>query len=523
MVAISSVGTSSLNPAATSGTSVTGSPASSKASTAGNATNAADPVAIGQAGASPVYTLAQLSPTYAWERASSDAMSARLAGNVLTSKVGSRFAGLGAALLERFRTDGSDYSQSVIEVAPGAQANDVKDARFQATAANEVGLTLTLRSGATVTLTLGSDKDRLAVRVAVTGGTLTGADRNALAGLSDAFQTTIDALGEVPPRLDVGGLLDTDASVFASVNLHAKLDVGQNHTQTIDLVANDQQRAVSVKGPTGDIDVKVDMANAATLGSADQQASAIRHYLEQFDAAKSRGQGDPSLMAMFKDAFATLHGHRDDTGTKTGSNIASPSGIRLSAGDHGMMTGLGDFEASVSQATKASNPLRPEEVDAFSYEVSQRTEISGDTDANRSVHQTQEAKLDASFHRSLFGDTALMLTESRYSQNYTYEEIHDKASSDMELAYDDGDLVKASITQAADQSRRVRKYELGHLEGDTTSPASQSRTFDVVGMIQAAADNDAFHSIDKGLQRDDIMSRMHDSVLLRASTAQLAS
>lgn len=528
MVAIASSLSASLNQTG----AASAAPAGSRPAPASNAapTNRTGSVTLGQTGASPVYTLAQLSPSYAWQRASSDAISSHLAGNVLTTSLGSRFAGLGAAMLERFRTDASDYSQSVIAVGPNAAAgeasgtSDIGDSRFQAPATNEVGLTLNLRSGATVTVTLGSDRDRLAVRVAVTDGTLTAADREALAGLSSAFQTALDALGEVPPRLDLGNLLDTDPKVIASVNLHATIDAGQNKTQSIDFAADDRQRTVTVRGPAGDIDVKVDMANAATLGSAAQQASAIQHYLRQFDAAKSRGQADPALMAMFKDAFATLHGHRDGSGASGAGGIrAAGSNIQLSVADRGMMTGLGDFDASITQAAVASNPMRSDEVDTFAYQASQHTQIMGSSSDDRNVHQRQTSKLDASFHRSLFNDTPLMLSESRYSQNYIYEQIHDTASSDMRLAYADGALVEATVTQAADQSRRVQKYELGHLESDVTDPSSKSRTFDVLGMIQEAVRNDTMHRVDDDLQRDDILSRMHDSVLLRASAAQLAS
>ncbi|NYI00134.1 hypothetical protein [Cupriavidus plantarum] len=529
MVAISSVGTPALSSTAPYGRSGT-SPASAGpagASAGASASDGAEAVALGQGGGSPVYTRAQLAPTYAWERASSDAISGRLAGNVLASAMSGRFAGLGAALLTQLGGDGSDYSQSVIGVAPGAQVNAIHASRFQAPALNQVGLTLTMRSGATVTVTLGSDTDRLAVNVAVTGGTLGAKDRDAVAGLAGAFQTAIDALGETPPRLDLGGLLDTDADLFAAVNLHASIDVGQNQPQTIDFVASDQQRTVSVRGPSGDLDLNVDMRETSTLGTAAQQASAIRHYLQQFDAAKSRGQGDPALMAMFKDAFAALHSHRASSdgvfGKPSSNGIVPASRIALSGADQGMMTGLGDFQASISQTAVASNPMRRDEVDAFSYQVSQHTEISGKSELDRSVHQRQESRLDASFHRSLFGDTALMLTDSPYSQNYYYDQIHDTASSDMSLAYAKGALVQATLTQAADQSSRVQKYELGRLQSDITTPNAKSRTADVLGMIDDAIRNDTYHQIPDDRQRDDVLSSMHDRVLLHASTDQVGN
>lgn len=486
------------------------------AATLGQKTPAAGATAVtlGQPG-SATYTLAQLSPTPVWERVASDAVTSRMAGNMYAPNLANRFDGLGAALLDRLKVDGSDFSQAVMQLPAGKPVDGVKASAFHAQTDNNVALTVTTRSGATVTVTLGSDDDRLAVQIAVTNGKLSDTERVALGKLSGAFQASIDGLTAKPPHLDIGGLLAFDPKVLASVNLHASVDLGNNTRQTIDLAADDQQRSVTATGPTGTVKVDVSMADASMLGSTAQRADAVAKYLDQFDAARQRGQGDAALMDMFKDAFAALHSNieADDTPVH---------GIQLSKGDHGMMTGLADFSASIKQAAVKSNPMQSDEVDAFSYDVSQSTEVHGTSQMDRNIKQHQQSSLDASFHRSLFADTSLMLTDSKYSQNYYYEQIHDSASSDAEVGYQDGKLTTASITQSADQSRRVRKYELGRLEDDITDPASHTRSVDVLALVKAAEKSDeSYRPGDDSLQ-EKILGGMHDRVMLQPEAARLA-
>lgn len=500
--------------AATSASSTSGAawPQSQQSTAAGSTS-----VTLNQQSNDPTYTLAQLSPKSVWERVASDAVTSRMAGNIYAPNLANRFDGLGAALLSRFKLDGSDFSQAVMQLPAGTPADSVKASAFHAQTDNQVALTVTTRSGATVTVSLGNDDDRLAVQIAVTNGKLSDAERDALSNLSGAFQKAIDGLTAMPPRLDVGDLLAFDPKVLASLNLHASVDRGHNDIQTIDLVANDQQRTLTSKSLTGTVNVDVNVADTAMLGSATQQADAVHKYLEQFDAARSRGQGDAALMTMFKDAFAALH-----------SNINADEtpkirGIQLSTGDHGMMTGLADFSASITQTAVKSNPMRSDEVDAFSYQVSQDTKITGASALDRNIKQHQESKLDASFHRSLFADTSLMLDENRFSQNYFYEQIHDSASSNTEIGYQDGNLTKASITQSADQSRRVQKYELGRLESDTTDPVSNTHTTDVLALVKAAEQSDESYRPGDIKLQEKILSSMHDRVMLQPEAGRLAN
>jgi hypothetical protein len=112
MTVISSAGNQALNTLVTTTKSLTA--VSSAASQQQASTAQSTAVMIGQADTtSPVYTITK--PVLVWERSSSDLMSSKLASNFSHSGNAARFSGLGAALLERFTTDSSSYSQSVMK------------------------------------------------------------------------------------------------------------------------------------------------------------------------------------------------------------------------------------------------------------------------------------------------------------------------------------------------------------------------------------------------------------------------
>lgn len=456
-----------------------------------------------------------MGPTPVWQHAIGDPLSMRMAGNVSASRLSARFSGLGEALMNQIAGGGGSVSQSIIQLSADAPIDAVASSSFQAHSSNEIQLTITTRGGAKVGITLGSDADRLRVQASVTDGELSAGEREALGKLSAAFQKSVDALNEVPPRIDVSGLMQYDASHLASVRLQANVSPGANQTQTLDFQADDKARSLISTGPTGTVKLSVDNSSPTILGTQAQQAKAVSQYLKQFDDAKARGQGDATLIAMFKDAFSALHSHYN-------AASAQQSRLQFSAGDHGMLTGLADFSASISQAPIAINPLRPDEPDTFDYQVSQSTQLLGRSHADRGARQQQQSSLDASYHRALSADTPLSLDESPYSQNYYYDQIHDKASSESEFAYRKGNLMKATITQSVEQSRQTQKYVMGHLKEDSTAPTSKSRTIDVLAMVQAAEKQAGIGLRRNAEARDRVLAGMHDKALLVADAAGLA-
>jgi hypothetical protein len=487
---------------------------------------------------------ARLSQTYAadgtlspstpvWERDGADTLSGPMSVNFHSSTLAGRFNGLGAALLDRIATDGGDYSQSLMLRPPGSdggsdsasvsQSDRIRQSLLHTTADNQITLDIQTVGGATVRVSLSSQGGALGVQITTRDGTLSGAEREAVAGLADAFQDAIDGLASVPPRLALQGLAQFDSSLLTSVNLQASFKLADGSLQTLDFQADAQHRSVAYTGGAGTVNVEVDLSNPALIGSAEQQSRALAAYMRQFDQAQSRGQGDAELMTMFKDAFGALN-------SSYGANAApsaapSYNAVALTDTDHAMLSGLADFSASVQASDRPSpNPMRDDEKDTFSYQVSQQTNAQGRTAADRAIEQTQQSHLTASYHTALYPDTPLNLTGDKYSQNYYYTQIDDSASSVASIAYKDGALVKASVTQAIAQSTNVKKYVVGELQQDLNTPSSVSRTWELADLLHAARPKEDGSATDADWANwRNTLSAISDRVVLTADPTQLRS
>jgi hypothetical protein len=466
-------------------------------------------VSLGQAPASSdaqTYAMPGRTTT-AWSQRPDDAISSLMAGNITLPSLATRFNGLGAAMLKRFDTESGGFSQSVTQpatqAAQGASAIAPED--LYATADNQVKLSIKTASGATVELSLGSQGDGLGVQVTVSGGELNEAERKAMVHLSGAFQDAIDGLGAVPPKLAFGGFTDFDPKVLSSVDFTArtKADV-KGAIRSVEFHADARSRSLSATGPSGPVKVDVDLSQPALLGNATQQAQAMARYLRQVDAAGSRGRGDDALVSMFKDAFSQLNSNYGVTAPLAGR--AAPGVIALNAGDHSVLSGLADFNASMVQATDASNPMRPDEVDTFSYKLSQSTSATGRDPRDRTIRQDQQAQLVASFHRALSPQATLALTSSKESQFYEFVQIDDEAKASANITYQDGARTEASVTQSARQSTRVQRYLMGKLESDTTQPLEGTRVSDVRQLLATVEKADMSHDADDALRRDQALA-----------------
>lgn len=424
-----------------------------------------------------------------------------------------RFKGMGAAMLRQFDT--------------GA-AVPVTQAALPDTVDNKFTLGIVTRSGVKVDLTLASLDDGMAFEASASGE-LSDAERKALSSLAMGFQAAIDGMAMDDPQVRIGMLQGFDSTALQSVDFHAEVKQAAlpPATQTLDFHADGHQRKVSLDGPSGHADVAVDTGKLASLGTRSQQAKAINSYLKQFDQAAGRGHGDAKLMTMFKDAFSDMSRTAvRDTPRDTGLSL--PGQWQLADEDHAALTGLADFSASVTQAPAWSNPLRASEKDSFSYTVSQQTRIDGERRDDRTVSQTQQARLTAQFHAPLKRGGALQLDVTPQSQNYEYHRIDDTADANVELGYRDGHLVKAALQQSASQSERVQTYILGKLASDRTTPASQALVRDLMASLQPyqagsgkADDTDDTGDAREGRRQAALTSRS-DNMLLLASPAELA-
>ncbi|RSZ61057.1 hypothetical protein HF313_16705 [Massilia atriviolacea] len=454
-----------------------------------------------------------------WESAAQDGLSALMASNMASRSVAGRFDGLGAALLGQFRGDAANVSQSVQLAPAGAPSSPYGIAAampaMHGFGEDRMSLTIVTKTGVEVTLGLDNQEDGLALRMNASGE-LSEAERGALAGLAAAFQEAIDGMTQEPPSVRLEGLTQFNSAVLASVDLRAaiKQRTDPEGTQSLHFKADHAGRTVSLDGPSGSASVRVDTGNLSNLGSADQQARALANHLKQIDQAAGRGRADAGLMSMFKEAFSALNSNVGAVQARPGVAVAGK--WELAAEDHAVLSGLADFSASVSQASGAINPMRPTEMDSFAYDLSQSTSIGGRSQGERTVSQQQKSELNASFHTPSVPGTTLRLGYDRESQNYDYHQIKDAASSDVDLAYSDGHLVKATLNQSATQSARVMSYIMGDLVSDTVTPGQQSLQRDLLAVLAPyLSGQTGLNEQQKDDQRQQLWSSLGEQVLLK--------
>jgi hypothetical protein len=532
MSAISSV--SAIAPQVTTRVAANEAVINTTAATGVSAKSASDTVTLGEStrvADAQTYTaqgvIANADVPDAWEYTRQDKVSLNMSGNFASSGAGSRFQGLGATLLAQLAETGKNISQSVIRSTTGkalepAALTAAQNKLHSSAADNSISLTLKTASGKTVQLTLTSSDNGLAVQAQVSGGELTDDEQVALGKMADGFQSAIDGLTAKPPQLKLDALTQFDSSVFSSVDLSTRIKLDDKSVQTLELHADADGRSVRMSGASGDLDVSVDLKNSAILGDANQQAKALKSYVSQIEAARKRGDGDAQLLSMFQDAFTTLHSHYP--GTRAATAPQTVNSVELTDTDHGLLTGLGDFSASVTEKGKEGNPARPGELDSFAYKLSQSTQSKGRDQLNRSIVQDQQSSLVASFHKPLPGTNKLDLSQDPASQNYLYYQINDQASSKTSVGYEKGALVNASVAQSASQTTRISRYVMGHLESDTTTPVKSSKNQNFLHVLQQAMQQDKEAKQGRGTSwLKDTLASLQDKIMLQPDPSKLNS
>ncbi|WP_248796205.1 lactate dehydrogenase [Pseudomonas sp. MWU13-2105] len=471
--------------------------------------------------------LPDAAPTPVWERTPLDRVSFTMGGNLASKSNSARFAGLGAALLMQLADTKKDISQTVVQSTGLKPLNAAEVAAAQtrlhsSNADSTISLTIKTASGKTVTLSMANQDSGMAVQAQVEGGDLTDEESAALAKMANGFQTAIDGLTAETPQLKLDALTQFDSKVFSSVDLSTKLKLDDKNVQTLEFQSDGQQRSVRMSGPSGDLQMSVDLKNQAIVGNATQQAKAIQSYLKQIDAATARGNADRDLMSMFKDAFSTLNSNY--AATRTASTPATVDPLAPSALDRNLLTGLADFSASVTQIPQASNPMRPSERDTFAYNLSQTTRLKGRDPQNRSIEQDQRSDLNASYHRALYAGQKLKLTNHADSQNYLFYRVNDTASSQTNIGYEKGELTQASVSQSASQSTQISKYVMGHLIEQKTLPVSSSKTQSFLDVLERALHPDSTDKTPSGAARlKEILAGLQDKILLDSYPTKLNS
>jgi len=446
-----------------------------------------------------------------WENRTRSTAASMMAQNFNNQTGAARLKGLGGELLKQVAYDGEDFSQTVQQAPSGMQANtyDMLVSPTQASqhgmGDSQIALTVTTRSGVKVDLKLDASDNSIAID-AHSDGKLTESERKALGKLAEGFQKAIDGLSEDPPRIDVSGLTQFDHGALSSVDLKGQIKLNPKETQRIEFHADAAQRTLSFSGPAGSASIAVDLSQPASWGSKDQQAKALNKYLQQVDQAGMRGQGNGTMISMFKDAFK---GMNSDYGTP----VIPQRSIVLTDQDRAMTTGLADFKASFAQTEVASNPARITEKDTFAYELSQKTSITGHSQLDRGISQQQQSNLKAHYHAPVKADAQLALDLSLNSQNYKYITIDDSASSTTSIAYDKGALAKATLEMQAHQSTRVLKYTLGKLKDDQTTPSGKSVTRDLLSTLEP--ERDGLPALNDE-ERTQVLAKLNNDIFLQA-------
>lgn len=458
-----------------------------------NSRNASTAAPAEAPGSSAVVQLRQgpadnLVTTYTETGAVTDGISALMSRNVGTRGLAGPFTDVGAALLNRFRTDGASLSLWVPAAQTIGAPDGVTDTTSQAElrADNTVSLRIATASGVKVEVTLERGAQGMAVQIEVADGELNEDERKAIAGLSGAFQDALDGLAEDPPRWSLARLANASSPLLSSVSLRETRQVDGAVVQTIDFEADSTQRTMTVSGLTGVVKVAVDLTKPVTLGSAEQQSAAVSKYLQQFDRAQRRGEGDEALTATFKDMFAAMHGSYGAAQVPAAASTGTTFRMPAADAHRSLLSGLADFSASIEQVRQASNPAQPKEMDGYSFQTSQSSTVSGQARWDLAVSQEQQSTLTASFHRALTPDMTLALTKDKESQNYRYYEIHDTTRSTTDLAYEDGLLKSASLSESRSQSTQVTMYIKGKRMDQSLTPVSDSHKRDLLSLVQAA-------------------------------------
>ena len=422
----------------------------------------------------------------AWASAPTDDTSALMQKSMQSNSsvfwnASSLLDGLGAQLLDRFSTTSSDFSQSVVSYLQDSSKSSgvARAASAQALAAqvapNRIGLTITTVSGkeVNVAIAFGGDgsaiSNSLSVEVQV-DGELTADEQKAIAQLSAGFQAALDGLSKVPPEVDLSGLVDYDASVLSGVDLSVReTPHSGSELKSLDFHVDAKSRSLSMESVSGKLAVSVDLSSAVIRGSAEQQAAALKDYLQQFDAANQRGHGDAKLIAQFKAAFAQLNSNYP----AAADELTVPL---FNAKDRSVLSGLADFTASMSgDFTDAAEGRVTTEEGHIEYRASQTTMISGrDKYSGLTVSQTQRSSLKSDYVKSRNGaplDTS--------TGNYDSFSIRDESSTTTSFSYVKDKLKSASIERLVKQLETYAKFVDYKVVEERQTPRNEATRQDI--------------------------------------------
>jgi len=425
-------------------------------------------------------------PRRVWAKAGDDGLSELMSRNSgkEAHTLSDRWRGLGGALLKQLADTGERYRQTLADVVPalpdagatdpaastadaeGAGSADPAAAAAAlqqqalsgvATNATTVSLKVQTRSGQTVELKIGVNSGEsggtrgLQVEVS-SSGPLSGAERDALARLSDGLDRALEGLGDGVPALDLSGLTGFDADgVLTGLDLridHPDASADRpGQLRSFSLQLGVEKKSLSLRTTSGEMALEVDAAATSRATSSapasGRRWSAIDQLLQQVDAAAERSHADAAMTKSFKDAFRQLQAppaHPDeprrvddarrpdaDEGRERLRDAASTLAVRpaanvvnggavdaldpstmapmsdgLRAQTQALQSGLADFQASFSADSQRTSRIGSvQEAGHADYRIGQTTsERPNAATGGRSITQTQTETLSASFQKS---------------------------------------------------------------------------------------------------------------------------
>ena len=425
-------------------------------------------------------------PRRVWAKAGDDGLSELMSRNSgkEAHTLSDRWRGLGGALLKQLADTGERYRQTLADVVPalpdagatdpaasaanaeGAGSADPAGAAAAlqqqalsgvATNATTVSLKVQTRSGQTVELKIGVNSGAsggtrgLQVEVS-SSGPLSGAERDALARLSDGLDRALEGLGDGVPALDLSGLTGFDADgVLTGLDLridHPDASADRpGQLRSFSLQLGVEKKSLSLRTTSGEMALEVDAAATSRATSSapasGRRWSAIDQLLQQVDAAAERSHADAAMTKSFKDAFRQLQAPpadpdetrraddarrpdadegrerlRDAASTlavRPAANVVNggavdaldpsamaPMSDGLRAQAQSLQSGLADFQASFSADSQRTSRIGSvQEAGHAEYRIGQTTsERPNAATGGRSITQTQTETLSASFQKS---------------------------------------------------------------------------------------------------------------------------
>lgn len=421
-------------------------------------------------------------PTKSWASAPGDAISALMQRNAAsgTGSLSAQWRGLGGALLTRLAQQGGDYRQTLVQHAGGVAASDaLASARDNAVA---VQLRIRTQSGATVELSIavnrGSNQVLSGLQVeARSTGTLTDADRKALATLADGFDKALAGLGRADAaQLDLGDMLAYDKGQFSSLELSLRSPAASDAVRSFSLQADARGTRLDMQGTAGELSLRLDGATPLAAARGEQRQDTIAQHLARFDAAAARGHIGAELVDQLRQAFAQLHGAAGDAAQPVaGTPRATQNQVAP------LLSGLADFELRIAGEFRKTNENGYlTEVSQASYAVAQQTSVQRTSPAGDiTVTQTRSAVLQAQILRA-FGEAEIDLKGG----NYQRTDIDDQSRGATTVTTADGRLVQAVSEQDDQQLLTYAKLLDHHVVETHTTPRRRHARDDLLATVR---------------------------------------